>query len=194
MSRVGSGLFAIGVLAVLGTTFGLGVMAGRYWRPSWAAAPAQARAEGEARPAARAPEERRATFYGELAPSPAAPPPAATPSPPSPAAPSPPPRSPAVAPRWPAVPLPSPRPAAAVAPESRGQFTVQVGAFRDRAQAEALRGRLAASGDDAYLVEPDGAAGPWRVRVGAYGSREAAARAAGRLAQERRLPTFITAR
>lgn len=183
MIRLGSVLFAIGALSVLGTTFGLGILAGRYWRPPAAPGPAQARPDDAPPSGPRVPDARRVTFYGELQ----------APAPPSGA--SPPVAAAAARPAAGAGAAPPPPPVTtADTPEPRGRFGVQVGAFRDRAQAEALRGRLAAAGDDAYLVEPEAAAAPWRVRVGAYDSREAASRAAERLAAERRVPTFVTAR
>ncbi len=76
-----------------------------------------------------------------------------------------------------------------------GGFTVQVGAYKAREPAEALRARLATAGHDAYVVETDGSGGVrFRVRVGAYDTREAAQEAAVRIAADRTLSTFVTAR
>jgi cell division protein FtsN len=81
----------------------------------------------------------------------------------------------------------------AAAPD--GAFTVQVGAFKTRAQADALRARLAAGGQQAYVseIEADGAT-QYRVRVGSFATREAARDAAVRLASERQLATYVTTR
>ena len=90
-------------------------------------------------------------------------------------------------------------PVAAASPTSLGvpgpRFTVQVGAFRGRAQAEAVRARLAESGQEADVAE--GAAGgvtQYRVRVGTFATRAAARDAAARLGAERQLATYVTTR
>ena len=84
-------------------------------------------------------------------------------------------------------------PGPSVARESR--FTVQVGSFKDRAQAEALRARLAEGTVEAYVSEVDvGGVPQYRVRVGAFATREGAREAAARLAQERQLATYVTTR
>jgi len=73
------------------------------------------------------------------------------------------------------------------------RFTVQVGAFKARAQAEALRARLAARGQDASLSESEvGGTMQYRVRVGTFATREAAQEAAGRLGSDHRLSTYVT--
>ena len=94
----------------------------------------------------------------------------------------------------------SPRePAASASPASIGvsgsRFTVQVGAFKARAQAEALRTRLAEAGQEADLTEGE-AAGvtQYRVRVGTFATRAAARDAAARLGAERQLATYVTTR
>ena len=75
------------------------------------------------------------------------------------------------------------------------RFTVQVGAFKARAQAEALRARLAARGQDASLSETEvGGTPQYRVRVGTFATREAAQEAAGRLGSDHRLSTYVTTR
>ena len=75
------------------------------------------------------------------------------------------------------------------------RFTVQVGAFRGRAQAEALRARLAERGQDVDLTEGE-ATGvtQYRVRVGTFATRAAAREAAARLGAERQLATYVTTR
>lgn len=75
------------------------------------------------------------------------------------------------------------------------RFTVQVGAFKARAQAEALRARLAEGGHEADVAE-GAAAGvtQYRVRVGTFASRAAASEAAARLQAERQLATYVTTR
>src|SRR5881628_2819308 len=83
----------------------------------------------------------------------------------------------------------------APAPARDGGFTVQVGAYKTREPAEALRARLATAGQDAYIVDADGPRGArFRVRVGAFATREAARAAAARLAADRSVPTFVTTR
>ena len=78
---------------------------------------------------------------------------------------------------------------------SEPRFTVQVGAFKVRAQAEALRVRLAERGQDASLSEAEIAgATQYRVRVGAFATRQAAQDAAARLGNEHRLSTYVTTR
>ena len=89
-------------------------------------------------------------------------------------------------------------PAAMTTPApARGEprFTVQVGAFKVRTQAEALRARLAERGQDASLSEVEIAgATQYRVRVGAFATRQAAQDAAARLGNEHRLSTYVTTR
>lgn len=206
-SRLAGTLFAVGCLAVLGTTFVAGVLTGRHWtRPiPPVAAPARAR-DGEAAP----PSGRRVTeppaagrvpaaagppvltFYQELT-APLGPTgggagePRAT----SPAA-APPDRPRAVPTRRGELPAPR-RERAAVTAE--GPFTVQVGAYRARAAAERLRASLTGAGHEAYVVTADGPDGVhYRVRVGVFASREAASALATRLGDERSLAPYVTTR
>jgi cell division protein FtsN len=76
------------------------------------------------------------------------------------------------------------------------EWTVQVGVFRDRRQAEGLKRQLAAGGVDAHLVDARGEDGQVRhkVRVGSFKTRDEAARVAARVASERRVPTYVTLR
>jgi cell division protein FtsN len=84
---------------------------------------------------------------------------------------------------------------ASLAPALEPRFTVQVGAFKVRTQADALRARLAESGQDAYVDEGEvGGVPQYRVRVGTFITREAARDAAARLTAERHLATYVTTR
>lgn len=177
----------VGCVAVLGVTFLLGAMVGRFWpnlpsfRPaSVAKAPRERVRERET----RAPEPPPTlTFYRELT-APLTAPPAARPAKPRPDAPK----------DAPSAPEP-PRAEKAEAPgkPAAARFTVQVGAYKTREQAEALRARVAAAGHDAYVVETD-ALIRFRVRVGAYATRDAAQAAAARIGADRTFSTFVTAR
>ena len=207
-SRLASLLFGLGCLAVLAVTFALGVAAGRRWpggTPGVAAsvdAPAVApkatererRTEGQglAKPIAEAPV---LTFYRELtAPLTSPPPPARVTTKPEGKL-----KDKEAAKPRPVEVNPGEAKSAEVkssAPESaETRFTVQVGAFKLRSQADALRERLASGGQQAYVseVEADGAT-QYRVRVGAFATREAAREAATRLASERQLATYVTTR
>jgi DedD protein len=91
--------------------------------------------------------------------------------------------------------LPSASAAAVTSSPTIARYTVQVGAFKQRDEAEAVRARLAAAGHDAFIADLDGAATTWyRVRVGAYGSRDEALRAAERLTANGRFATYVTVR
>ncbi len=71
-----------------------------------------------------------------------------------------------------------------------GPYTVQVAAFRSRAQADAVRETL---GSAAYVSDAGpGSAAPFRVRFGSFPSRGEAEAAAGRLRGERSLGGFVT--
>ena len=63
-------------------------------------------------------------------------------------------------------------------------FAVQVGAFRDRANAERIRARMASQYGDARLVLRPGNPDFWRVLVGSEVSEEAASALAERIRQE----------
>lgn len=81
-------------------------------------------------------------------------------------------------------------------PGRGGDWTVQVGVFKDRGQAESVRRPLAAAGYDAYLTTVSTADGQirYKVRTGSFKSREDAARAAQRVRQEQALTPFVTTR
>jgi cell division protein FtsN len=171
-------LFAVGCLGVLGATFTLGVMAGRFWprgpsaqsaTATKEAAPARG-ADRTARPTEPAPA---LTFYQDLTAPLTAPPPVKA-----------------------ARTQPITVPEAAAPASSPGAFTIQVGAYKAREPAEALRARLTAAGHDAYVAEIDAAGSVrYRVRVGSFATRETAQRAADKIvAGERTLSAFVTAR
>ena len=189
----GSFLLVLGCLSVLGTAFMLGVVAAHVWPgfPFGVASSAVSAKTGKDKGdrSARAPESMPTlTFYQELT-APLTAPPPARPSRPA--------RVERTEPPWADTTERSDVPAAGSAPAAGrdGRFAVQVGAYKAREPAEALRARLAAAGHDAYIVEADGpGAARFRVRVGAFATREAAREAAARLAAERSVPTFITTR
>jgi cell division protein FtsN len=73
-------------------------------------------------------------------------------------------------------------------------WTVQVGAYKNRRQADESRQQLASAGLDAYVVTmaaQDGVA-RYRVRVGTFRTREEAVAAAERLRAQRAVTTFVT--
>lgn len=85
---------------------------------------------------------------------------------------------------------------AAVNPSSIAStpYTIQVGAYKNRRQADDSRQQLASAGLDAYVVTLAAQEGVarYRVRVGTYRSREEAVAAAERLRTQRALTTFVT--
>jgi len=216
-SRTSRGAWlAIGGLlfVALTFTFALGVLVGRQSmrrsepiqtasEPPRKAASAAPRRSGLVEPVAEhPPAQEKLTFYQTLT-APLAPLPApprtdsAAKSPlPKPAAPT----------EHPSASAPSPaeessiaigQPPAPRAPEPRpGDWTVQVGAFKDRNQAESVRKPLAAGGFDPYVIAAPGEDGQlrYKVRVGGYKTREDAARMAERMRRERSLTAFVTQR
>lgn len=66
-------------------------------------------------------------------------------------------------------------PTAASRPAAGGAFALQVGAFKDRATAESMVGRLKGKGFAAYLVTPQ--EGLFNVRVGTFATRAEAEKA-----------------
>jgi cell division protein FtsN len=218
-------LIAGAAVAMVVATFVVGVVVGRKWpepdMPAHAAsepakkpsAPSSARRSGLAEPAPERPPEKL-TFYQTLT-APVGPvvsapvvAPAKAPEPPKPrplperaaSAPS------ATAP-GPATSASAPktvRPAAlddraasrTPSPVSTGDWAVQVGAFRDRTQAETVKKQMAAAGFDAYLAAVEAGPGEvkYKVRLGSFRSREDAGRVADRVRSERSLPAFVTAK
>jgi DedD protein len=73
-------------------------------------------------------------------------------------------------------------------------WTVQVGAFKNRRQAEDTRQRLASAGLEAYVASVAAQDGQprFRVRVGTYRTREEAAVVAERIRAQRSLTAFVT--
>jgi DedD protein len=189
-------LFLVGCLGVLGGTFLLGFMAGRFWPRPPSIVVAARGAKEASRPTEPAPA---LTFYQELTA------PLASPPPPKP---SKPPRvekierpdaalKPEVQPKPDAAPKLE-MPAAVEAPKSApspGAFTVQVGAYKAREPAEALRARLAIAGYEAYVAQVDAPGSVrFRVRVGSFATREAAQQVADRVSRDRSVSAFVTSR
>jgi cell division septation protein DedD len=93
------------------------------------------------------------------------------------------------------------RPPAPAAPEgapparSGGGFSVQVGAFKNRQQADAVHRDLRTAGFEAFVSTLGTAGGEtrFRVRVGPFPSRAEAERAAERMRAARSLPTYVAA-
>ena len=84
------------------------------------------------------------------------------------------------------------RPAApkAVSP-SAGTFTIQVGAFKDKASADSVVSRLKGKGFAAYVMNPGAAEGLFNVRVGAYANRADAEHVQVRLRDDEKFKPFI---
>ncbi len=77
-------------------------------------------------------------------------------------------------------------------PVAAGTFTIQVGAFKDRATADSVATRLKGKGYAAYVVAPDGPEGGlFNVRVGTYEARADAERTQGKLRDEEKYKPFI---
>ena len=75
-------------------------------------------------------------------------------------------------------------------PPGAGSFTIQVGAFKDKASADAIVGRLKSKGFAAYVVSPEGE-GLFNVRVGNFATRADAERVQGKLRDEEKYKPFI---
>jgi cell division septation protein DedD len=75
-------------------------------------------------------------------------------------------------------------------------WTVQVGAYKNRRQADEARQHLSGTGLDAYVVTLAAQEGVarYRVRVGTYRTRDEAVAASERLRAQRSLSTFVTPR
>ena len=93
---------------------------------------------------------------------------------------------------------PKPAPAATVKPVkgpggpvvASGNFTIQVGAFKDKASADSVVARLKNKGFAAYVVSPEGE-GLFNVRVGNFAARPEAERVSARLRDEEKFKPFI---
>jgi cell division septation protein DedD len=90
---------------------------------------------------------------------------------------------------------PASRAATTASAPGSSAWSVQVGAFDSRQQADALQQDLRRAGFEAYLTTLGGGEGKarFRVRVGTFSDRALAQRTADRLRAERSLPTFVTA-
>jgi DedD protein len=85
-----------------------------------------------------------------------------------------------------------PVPAKVAAATPTGRFSVQVGAFADRASADKLASRLRAHGYDTFVKADSEAGGKrFRVRVGPVNARARAEELAAKLAKGEKLPTWI---
>jgi len=205
-SQTASVLILLGFVVVVGFVFTAGVLAGRHWPrllPSLGGASAS-RVEPDARrvgergsqpaPVLSFYQELKAPITAEPLPRKPRPSRLARPEAPNPEAPKPETSRPPTPEPDPMPPVVAARPAAGPAlPERR--FTIQVAAFKTRPQAETMRRALVDGGYDAYVSESESPSGArYRVRVGTYPTRDDAQQAAQRLAAERRVTTFITAR
>ena len=85
---------------------------------------------------------------------------------------------------------PSARPAASDAKPVPGTFTVQVGAFKDRATADAVAKRLKTKGFTAFVISPDGG-GLFNVRVGSFDARADAESVRDQLRAEKFEPFIV---
>ncbi|MEX2223794.1 MAG: SPOR domain-containing protein [Candidatus Rokuibacteriota bacterium] len=207
------------VLVILGLTFALGLLVGRQWarQTQTASAVIATVSEPAKKPAAaprrsgiaaetmadRAPESTETlTFYRTLtepldgpdAGSTLEPKPVAVKIPAAPPPPAPTVKAPAAAPALPAATAPSLPPAPGRTANGPSPWTVQVGAYKNRRQADESRQHLVAAGLDAYVVTLAAQEGQarFRVRVGTYRSREEAVATAERLRAQRSLTTFVT--
>jgi len=84
---------------------------------------------------------------------------------------------------------PAPRTAAKPAPSPLNRLTIQVGAFKERAAAEAIVKRLKGKGYSAYLVPVS--EGLYNVRVGSFTDREDAERILAKLESQEKFKPFI---
>jgi cell division protein FtsN len=185
-------LLVVGVLSVLGVTFGSGVYLGRIWQARSVVVVAKVSDEPVRRGLPRGRSDQpspQLTFYQELTAPLTAPPP-----PPKPAKSGAPPLVTLPAPAAPPVSAkPTHRPGeqadvlAAVVrtgtptPLANGiRFTIQVASYRLRQPADALRETLAAAGHEARVVEAESNGAVYRVQVGEFATRDAARAAAAR--------------
>jgi len=110
-----------------------------------------------------------------------APKPTATTPAPKPASPS------ATSAAAPAKPGPAPKTGA----PAGGAFTIQVGAFKDKASADSVVSRLKGKGFAAYVVSPGAAEGLFNVRVGSFAGRADAEHVQARLRDQEKFKPFI---
>jgi len=196
-SRTGTLLVLSGVVGVLAITFVAGIWTGRHWpllagsgSPPATAVEAPAGRRGAAERPRQAEPLPALTFYHELTAPLTAPPPV-----PKATRPARPPEPKREADKSEAAPAPAAPAPSAVTHAAGPAYTIQVGAYNARTPADTLRATLAAAGHDARIVEAATPAGVrYRVQVGSFPTREAAKETASRLAAERSLPAFVTAR
>jgi DedD protein len=99
-------------------------------------------------------------------------------------------KKPVIAPAKPAPAAVAPAKVASATPA--GRFSVQVGAFADRASADKLVSRLKGKGYSSYVkADSEGSAKRYRVRVGPVPARARAEELAAKLAKGEKLPTWI---
>ena len=72
-----------------------------------------------------------------------------------------------------------------------GAFTIQVGAFKDKASADSVVSRLKGKGFAAYVVSPGAAEGLFNVRVGSFAGRADAEQVQARLRDQEKFKPFI---
>jgi cell division septation protein DedD len=72
-----------------------------------------------------------------------------------------------------------------------GAFTIQVGAFKDRATADTVVSRLKGKGFAALVVPPDGSDGLFLVRVGSFAARADAERTEAKLRDQEKFKPYI---
>ena len=194
--RLGTVLFLIGLLTVLGGTFAAGALAGRLsLRPS-ASIGHGTKTTARADKPAPAPHPEL-TFYRELT-APLHP----TALPPKPAPATEASRPPDATPAAEAPPrgeLESAQAAnagvVAAAKADWRRYTIQVAAYNVRGQADELRARLASSGIEAYVVEGEsGGVTRYRVRIGTYDTADEAKQAAAKIASQAHVATYVTTR
>jgi cell division septation protein DedD len=185
-------LVLVGLLAVLGGTFGAGFLSGRHWervRVLIGLVKPQAPHAERARVPGRAadPVAPALTFYQDLTAPLASPAPRHGKTDTA--------RKPEGAVRGEPGGVRPEAPRAVKEPPSPAGYTVQVAAYATRAQADGLVARLASQGFPADVSEATTSAGiRYRVRVGHYPTRDAARDAAARLATETRLGGFVAGR
>jgi rare lipoprotein A len=192
-SRLASLLVWLGFVTVLAAAFAAGVVAGRWWpglgpglgSRAEASRPTEGR-PGGSEPASAPPRVPALTFYHELTAPLSAP---AVPAPPA----RPEPARAGMGRSEPVRAEPASRPAGPAA-TAAPRYALQVGAFRQREGAEALRARLRAAGYEATVWEADGGPARYRVRLGAFATRAEAERLAGELAARLGAPAFVTTR
>ena len=207
-------------IAMVAATFVVGVVVGRKWpepempthaaseAPKRAPAPPASRRSGLVEPAPERPPEKL-TFYQTLT-APVGPTVSTPVGAPArlPEAPKPKPGAERASTERPiAAPaaVSPPKPVTLAAPDDRaasrpvaatraGDWAVQVGAFRDRSQAETVRKQMAAAGFDTYLTAVEAGPGEarYKVRLGSFRSREDAGRVAARVRSEQSLAAFVT--